>query len=178
MATHNPGRCPGLLRSSPSGRPAILAVSSLPESPIPISGPKSRMFVKQVSPGFRRPAFRPPFPAFGSYPQRRMPMRPCKNHQIRVKIDQKGDVFRQKGIKKARISSCPSSHLGVSPPLALAPGPFLPSERAKKRVLEAQNGVRKSYPQTRPGTGNPPEAGRPGNREPETAGNRDSAKDK
>jgi hypothetical protein len=31
-----------------------------------------------------------------------------KNHQIRVKIDQKGDVFRQKGIKKARISSCPS----------------------------------------------------------------------
>ena len=30
------------------------------------------------------------------------------NHQIRVKIDQKGDVFRQKGIKKARISSCPS----------------------------------------------------------------------
>jgi hypothetical protein len=36
---------------------------------------------------------------------------PCvhvKNHQIRVKIDQKGDVFRQKGIKKARISSCPS----------------------------------------------------------------------
>ena len=36
---------------------------------------------------------------------------PCvhvTNHQIRVKIDQKGDVFRQKGIKKARISSCPS----------------------------------------------------------------------
>jgi hypothetical protein len=36
---------------------------------------------------------------------------PCvhvKNRQIRVKIDQKGDVFRQKGIKKARISSCPS----------------------------------------------------------------------
>jgi len=33
---------------------------------------------------------------------------PVKNHQIRVKIDQKGDVFRQKGIKKARISSCPS----------------------------------------------------------------------
>jgi len=31
-----------------------------------------------------------------------------KNHQIRVKNDQKGDVFRQKGIKKARISSCPS----------------------------------------------------------------------
>jgi hypothetical protein len=31
-----------------------------------------------------------------------------KNHQIRVKIDQKGDVFRQKAIKKARISSCPS----------------------------------------------------------------------
>ena len=31
-----------------------------------------------------------------------------KNRQIRVKIDQKGDVFRQKGIKKARISSCPS----------------------------------------------------------------------
>jgi len=31
-----------------------------------------------------------------------------KNHQIRVKIDQKDDVFRQKGIKKARISSCPS----------------------------------------------------------------------
>jgi len=31
-----------------------------------------------------------------------------KNHQIRIKIDQKGDVFRQKGIKKARISSCPS----------------------------------------------------------------------
>jgi len=30
------------------------------------------------------------------------------NHQIWVKIDQKGDVFRQKGIKKARISSCPS----------------------------------------------------------------------
>jgi hypothetical protein len=30
------------------------------------------------------------------------------NHQIRVKIDQKGDVFRQKGIKKARVSSCPS----------------------------------------------------------------------
>jgi hypothetical protein len=62
----------------------------------------------QVSPGFRLPVFRPPFPAFGSYPQRRMPMRPCKNHQIRVKIGQKGDVFRQKGIKKARISSCPS----------------------------------------------------------------------
>jgi len=37
-----------------------------------------------------------------------MAMRPCKNRQIRVKIDQKGDVFRQKGIKKARISSCPS----------------------------------------------------------------------
>ena len=31
-----------------------------------------------------------------------------QNHQIRVKIDQKGDVFRQKGTKKARISSCPS----------------------------------------------------------------------
>jgi hypothetical protein len=31
-----------------------------------------------------------------------------KFHQIRVKIDQKGDVFRQKAIKKARISSCPS----------------------------------------------------------------------
>jgi len=31
-----------------------------------------------------------------------------KNHQIRVKIDQKGDVYRQKAIKKARISSCPS----------------------------------------------------------------------
>jgi len=31
-----------------------------------------------------------------------------KNRQIRVKIDQKGDVFRQKAIKKARISSCPS----------------------------------------------------------------------
>jgi len=30
------------------------------------------------------------------------------NHQIRVKIDQKGDVFRQKAIKKARIPSCPS----------------------------------------------------------------------
>jgi len=37
-----------------------------------------------------------------------MAIRPCKNHQIRVKIDQKGDVFRQKAIKKARISSCPS----------------------------------------------------------------------
>jgi hypothetical protein len=36
---------------------------------------------------------------------------PCvhvKNRQIRVKIDQKGDVFRQKTIKKARVSSCPS----------------------------------------------------------------------
>jgi len=31
-----------------------------------------------------------------------------KFRQIRVKIDQKGDVFRQKAIKKARISSCPS----------------------------------------------------------------------
>ena len=31
-----------------------------------------------------------------------------KNHQIRVKIDQKGDVFRQKAIKNERISSCPS----------------------------------------------------------------------
>ena len=31
-----------------------------------------------------------------------------KNRQIRVKIDQKGDVFRQKAIKKARVSSCPS----------------------------------------------------------------------
>jgi hypothetical protein len=30
------------------------------------------------------------------------------NHQIRVKIGQNGDVFRQKGIKKARVSSCPS----------------------------------------------------------------------
>jgi len=30
------------------------------------------------------------------------------NHQIRVKIDQKGDVFRQKAIKNERISSCPS----------------------------------------------------------------------
>ena len=46
--------------------------------------------------------------ALESFPQRRMPIRPCKNHQIRVKINQKGDVFRQKGIKKARISSCPS----------------------------------------------------------------------
>ena len=62
----------------------------------------------RVSPGFLFPVPRSPFPAFGSYPQRRMPIRPCKNHQIRVKIDQKGDVFRQKGIKKARISSCPS----------------------------------------------------------------------
>jgi hypothetical protein len=48
------------------------------------------------------------FDSAKSYPQRRMAIRPCKNHQIRVKIDQKGDVFRQKGIKKARISSCPS----------------------------------------------------------------------
>ena len=62
----------------------------------------------RVSPGFRFPVPCSPFPAFGSYPQRRMPIRPCKNRQIRVKIDQKGDVFRQKGIKKARISSCPS----------------------------------------------------------------------
>jgi hypothetical protein len=63
---------------------------------------------KQVSPDFRLPVPGSPFPAFGSYPQRRMPMRPCKNRQIRVKIDQKGDVFRQKAIKNARISSCPS----------------------------------------------------------------------
>ena len=46
--------------------------------------------------------------AFESFPQRRMPNRPCKNRQIRVKIDQKGDVFRQKAIKIERISSCPS----------------------------------------------------------------------
>jgi hypothetical protein len=62
----------------------------------------------RVSPCFRFPVPCSPFPAFGSYPQRRMPIRPCKNHQIRVKIDQKDDVFRQKGIKKARVSSCPS----------------------------------------------------------------------
>ena len=31
-----------------------------------------------------------------------------KNPQIRVKIGQKGDVFRQKAIKNERISSCPS----------------------------------------------------------------------
>ena len=36
------------------------------------------------------------------------PKVPVKNHQIRVKIDQKGDVFHQKAIKNARISSCPS----------------------------------------------------------------------
>jgi len=36
------------------------------------------------------------------------PKVPVKFHQIRVKIDQKGDVFRQKGIKNERISSCPS----------------------------------------------------------------------
>jgi len=62
----------------------------------------------RVSPGFRHPVFRSLFPAFGSYAQRRMPMRACKNHQIRVKIDQNGDVFRQKAIKNERISSCPS----------------------------------------------------------------------
>ena len=62
----------------------------------------------RVSPGFRFPVFRSRFPAFGSYPQRHMHMRPCKSRQIRVKIDQKGDVFRQKAIKKARVSSCPS----------------------------------------------------------------------
>ena len=32
---------------------------------------------KQVSPCFRFPVPRSLFPAFGSYPQRRMPMRPC-----------------------------------------------------------------------------------------------------
>jgi len=80
---------------------------------LPASGgfpvPRSRLrSPARVSPGFLFPVPCSPFPAFGSYPQRRMPMRPCKNRQIRVKIDQKGDVFRQKGIKKARIPSCPS----------------------------------------------------------------------
>jgi hypothetical protein len=36
---------------------------------------------------------------------------------------------------------------GGSPPLALAPGPFLPSPRVKKRAFGAQKGVWKSYPQ-------------------------------
>ena len=62
----------------------------------------------RVSPGFPFPVPRSLFPAFGSYPQRRMAIRPCQNHQIRVKIGQKGDRFRPKPIKTARISSCPS----------------------------------------------------------------------
>ena len=71
--------------------------------------PLSRLDLqKQVSPGFRFPVSGSPLPAFGSYPQRHMQMRACKTRQIRVKIDQKGDVFRQKAIKKARIPSCPS----------------------------------------------------------------------
>ena len=97
--------------------PALLYGDRCPQvsgslSPAPCSRfpvPCSRLSPQaRVSPGFRFPVPGSPFPAFGSYPQRRMPICPCKNHQIRVKIDQKGDVFRQKGIKKARVSSCPS----------------------------------------------------------------------
>ena len=49
----------------------------------------------------------------------------------------------------------------------------MPSQRAKKRVLETQNGARKSYPQTRPGTGNGEQG--TGSREQGT-GNRETAR--
>jgi hypothetical protein len=59
---------------------------------------------KQVSPGFRFPVPGSPFPAFGSYPQRRMPIRPChkpsnssqnrsKRRRFPSKRDQKGAHF-------------------------------------------------------------------------------------
>ena len=63
--------------------------------------PLSRLDLqKQMSPGFRFPVPCPPFPAFGSYPQRRMAIRPChkplksgqnrsKRGQNRVKKGQK-----------------------------------------------------------------------------------------
>jgi len=111
--------CPSSLRaalivaySAPACRRQVLHSTlrtCLPAGRLRTRNSFSRLSLRpQVSPGFRFPVSGSPFPAFGSYQQRRMAMRPCKNHQIRVKIGQKGDVFRQKGIKKARISSCPS----------------------------------------------------------------------
>jgi len=52
---------------------------------------------KQVSPGFRFPVPGSPFPAFGSYAQRRMPIRACKKPSKTIK-------FESKSIKKATFS--------------------------------------------------------------------------
>jgi hypothetical protein len=67
---------------------------------------------KQVSPGFRFSAPLLLIVYLSTAPKvihnGVCPSVHVKNHQIRVKIDQKGDVFRQKAIKNERISSCPS----------------------------------------------------------------------
>jgi hypothetical protein len=67
---------------------------------------------KQVSPGFVRPAPLLLIVYLSTVPKvihnGVCPSVHVKNHQIRIKIDQKGDVFRQKAIKNERISSCPS----------------------------------------------------------------------
>jgi len=75
----------------------------VPRSLFPV--PCSRLLpLARVSPGFRRPVPGSPFPAFGSYPQRRMPIRPCckplnsgqnrsKRRRFPSKRDQKGAHF-------------------------------------------------------------------------------------
>ena len=78
-----------------------------------------------MSPGLRVPVPGSPFPAFGSYPQRLMDIRPCKNHHIRVKIGQNGDVFRQKAIKKGAHFVMPIlTFWGVTPSGASARADF------------------------------------------------------
>jgi hypothetical protein len=78
----------------------------------PFSARKSNCFVEQVSPGF---GFFAPLLLIVYLSTASKVIHngvcPCvhvTNHQIRVKIDQKGDVFRQKAIKNERKSSCPS----------------------------------------------------------------------
>jgi hypothetical protein len=67
---------------------------------------------KQVSPGFRFSAPLLLIVYLSTVPKvihnGVWPFVHVKNRQIRVKIGQKGDVFRQKAIKNERISSYPS----------------------------------------------------------------------
>ena len=92
----------------PARRPAlIVAYSALctPHSALHTRNSCSRLSLRpRVSPGFRHPVFRSRFPAFGSYPQRRMPIRPChkpsnssqnrsKGRRFPSKRDQKGAHF-------------------------------------------------------------------------------------
>ena len=86
----------------------------------------------QVSPCFRFPVPRSLFPAFGSYPQRRMHMRPCKNHQIRVKIGQNGVKIGLKKVKKGAHFVMPILTFGGVIPSGASARAVLASRRGKK----------------------------------------------